>query len=77
MGYCMASKIQSRDISTCTRAKALQKGAKMPMIIRLFSTVTGGLGAAGAERDLRGSALSLYAAEVLWDLVGNSWPKSQ
>ncbi len=44
------------DISKCTKAKVLQKGAKTPMIAR-FSTVAGEPGAADAERDVRGFAL--------------------
>src|SRR5688500_12687589 len=44
------------DISKYTKAKALQPGAKTEMIAR-FSTVAGELGAADAERDVRGFAL--------------------
>jgi catalase len=44
------------DISKYTKAKALQKSAKTPIIAR-FSTVAGELGAADAERDVRGFAL--------------------
>ena len=46
----------SADISKYTKAKALQKGAKTPMIAR-FSTVAGELGTADAEHDARGFAL--------------------
>ena len=46
------------DISKYAKAKALQKGAKIPMIatpmIARFSTVAGELGAADAEREVRG-----------------------
>lgn len=45
------------------------------MIIR-FSTVAGELGAADAERDVRGFALKFYTEEGNWDLVGNNCPKS-
>ena len=61
------------DISCCTRAKVLQPGAVTPMIAR-FSTVAGELGAADAERDVRGFALKFYTPEGNWDLVGNNTP---
>jgi len=61
------------DISPYTKAKALQRGAHTPMIAR-FSTVAGELGAADAERDVRGFALKFYTDEGNWDLVGNNTP---
>ena len=61
------------DISQYTKAKVLQKGTITPMIAR-FSTVAGELGAADAERDVRGFALKFYTAEGNWDLVGNNTP---
>jgi len=61
------------DISKYTKAKALQPGAETPMIAR-FSTVAGELGAADAERDVRGFALKFYTPEGNWDLVGNNTP---
>jgi catalase len=61
------------DISRYTKAKALQPGAKTAMIAR-FSTVAGELGAADAERDVRGFALKFYTGEGNWDLVGNNTP---
>ncbi|HBH40512.1 MAG TPA: catalase, partial [Rhizobiales bacterium] len=61
------------DIAKYTKAKALQKGAKTDMIAR-FSTVAGELGAADAERDVRGFALKFYTEEGNWDLVGNNTP---
>ncbi|MEX2528644.1 MAG: catalase [Gemmatimonadota bacterium] len=61
------------DISKYTKAKALQPGAKTNMIAR-FSTVAGELGAADAERDVRGFALKFYTEEGNWDLVGNNTP---
>src|SRR6187455_2235691 len=61
------------DISKYTKAKALQPGAQTPMIAR-FSTVAGELGAADAERDVRGFALKFYTEEGNWDLVGNNTP---
>jgi catalase len=61
------------DISRYTKAKALQHGAKTEMIAR-FSTVAGELGAADAERDVRGFALKFYTEQGNWDLVGNNTP---
>lgn len=61
------------DLSKYTRAKVLQPGAVTPMIAR-FSTVAGELGAADAERDVRGFALKFYTDEGNWDLVGNNTP---
>jgi catalase len=61
------------DISKHTKAKALQPGAVTPMLAR-FSTVAGELGAADAERDVRGFALKFYTEEGNWDLVGNNTP---
>ncbi|AHE56452.1 catalase [Sphingomonas sanxanigenens DSM 19645 = NX02] len=61
------------DISAYTKAKVLQPGAETPMIAR-FSTVAGELGAADAERDVRGFALKFYTPEGNWDLVGNNTP---
>ncbi|MCZ4272562.1 catalase [Maritalea porphyrae] len=63
----------TEDISKYTRAAALQKGKKTDMLAR-FSTVAGELGAADAERDVRGFALKFYTEEGNWDLVGNNTP---
>ena len=43
-------------------------------MIARFSTVAGELGAADAERDVRGFALKFYTEEGNWDLVGNNTP---
>ena len=61
------------ELSKYTKAKALQPGATTPMLAR-FSTVAGELGAADAERDVRGFALKFYTEEGNWDLVGNNTP---
>lgn len=61
------------DISKYTKAKCLQPGAKTEMLAR-FSTVAGEMGAADAERDVRGFALKFYTDEGNWDLVGNNTP---
>ncbi|WP_413663897.1 catalase [Microbulbifer sp. CNSA002] len=61
------------DISNHTCARVLQPGAETPLLAR-FSTVAGELGAADAERDVRGFALKFYTEEGNWDLVGNNTP---
>lgn len=61
------------DISGYTKAKVLQPGAETPMLVR-FSTVAGEVGAADAERDVRGFALKFYTEDGNWDLVGNNTP---
>jgi catalase len=61
------------NIANYTKAKCLHPGAKIEMIAR-FSTVAGELGAADAERDVRGFALKFYTDEGNWDLVGNNTP---
>ena len=61
------------DISQYTRAKALQPGATTALIVR-FSTVAGEMGAADAERDVRGFSIKFYTPEGNWDLVGNNTP---
>ena len=61
------------DISAYTKAKCLQPGAECEVITR-FSTVAGELGAADAERDVRGFAVKFYTEEGNWDLVGNNTP---
>jgi catalase len=64
----------TNDLSKYTRAKVFsQVGKKTDMLIR-FSTVAGELGAADAERDVRGFAMKFYTQEGNWDLVGNNTP---
>ncbi|WP_435531988.1 catalase [Roseateles amylovorans] len=64
----------THDISRFTRAKLFGAvGKSTPMLAR-FSTVAGELGAADAERDVRGFALKFYTEEGNWDLVGNNTP---
>src|ERR1039458_8479622 len=63
----------TEDISKYTKAKVLQPGKKTDMLIR-FSTVAGEMGAADAERDVRGFAMKFYTEEGNWDLVGNNTP---
>jgi len=64
----------TNDITRYTRARVFSAvGKQTPMIAR-FSTVAGELGAADAERDVRGFALKFYTEEGNWDLVGNNTP---
>jgi catalase len=57
-----------------TSAKVFSEiGKKTDLIVR-FSTVAGELGAADAERDVRGFAVKFYTEEGNWDLVGNNTP---
>ena len=44
------------DIARYTKAEVLQPGSRTPLVMR-FSTVAGELGAADAERDVRGFAI--------------------
>ena len=64
----------TNDITKYTCAKLFEGlGKKTDLVIR-FSTVAGELGAADAERDVRGFALKFYTEEGNWDLVGNNTP---
>ena len=64
----------TQDITGFTRARIFSEvGKQTPMLAR-FSTVAGELGAADAERDVRGFALKFYTEEGNWDLVGNNTP---
>ena len=64
----------THDITKYTRAATFSKiGEKTEMLAR-FSTVAGEMGAADAERDVRGFALKFYTSEGNWDLVGNNTP---
>jgi catalase len=64
----------TQDITKFSRAKLFgEVGKKTPLLIR-FSTVAGELGAADAERDVRGFAVKFYTEEGNWDVVGNNTP---
>ena len=64
----------TNDITRYTRAAVFSKvGKKTPMISR-FSTVAGEMGAADAERDVRGFSMKFYTEEGNWDMVGNNTP---
>lgn len=62
------------DITKYTKAKIFANVGKKTEMLARFSTVAGELGAADAERDVRGFALKFYTEEGNWDLVGNNTP---
>ncbi|MDE1152264.1 MAG: catalase [Micavibrio sp.] len=64
----------TKDISKYTRAKIFDTVGKKTDLIMRFSTVAGELGAADAERDVRGFSLKFYTEEGNWDIVGNNTP---
>jgi catalase len=64
----------TNDITRYTRARIFEKTGKTTSLIARFSMVAGELGAADAERDVRGFALKFYTEEGNWDLVGNNTP---
>jgi catalase len=64
----------THDITGYSKASIFSKvGKETPLILR-FSTVAGEMGAADAERDVRGFAIKFYTDEGNWDLVGNNTP---
>ncbi len=64
----------THDISRFTKAKLFAAIGKRTEVITRFSTVAGELGAADAERDVRGFSVKFYTEEGNWDLVGNNTP---
>ncbi|NKB60324.1 MAG: catalase [Alphaproteobacteria bacterium] len=64
----------TEDISKYTRAEIFSKVGKQTPLLTRFSTVAGELGAADAERDVRGFSIKFYTEEGNWDLVGNNTP---
>ena len=64
----------TNDVSAFTKAKLFDKVGKKTDMLARFSTVAGEMGAADAERDVRGFALKFYSEEGNWDLVGNNTP---
>ncbi|NLN27617.1 MAG: catalase [Firmicutes bacterium] len=64
----------TNDITQYTRAKLFSEIGKQTEVLARFSTVAGELGAADAERDVRGFALKFYTEEGNWDMVGNNTP---
>ncbi len=64
----------TNDLSRYTRAGLFAETGKTTPVLVRFSTVAGELGAADAERDVRGFAVKFYTDEGNWDLVGNNTP---
>lgn len=64
----------THDISKYSRANIFSSVGKTTPLLARFSTVAGELGAADAERDVRGFALKFYTEEGNWDMVGNNTP---
>ena len=64
----------TKDISALTRAAIFSEVGKKTELLLRFSTVAGEMGAADAERDVRGFALKFYTEQGNWDLVGNNTP---
>jgi catalase len=64
----------THDISKYTRARLFESIGKKTEVIARFSNVAGELGAADAERDVRGFSVKYYTEEGNWDLVGNNTP---
>lgn len=64
----------TNDISKYTRAKLFSEVGKQTPCVARFSTVAGELGAADAERDVRGFSFKFYSEEGNWDMVGNNTP---
>ena len=64
----------THDVTKYTRAAFLSKVGKETETFLRFSTVAGEVGAADAERDIRGFALKFYTEQGNYDLVGNNTP---
>lgn len=64
----------TNDISAFTRAHVFGTPGRATDVVARFSNVAGELGAADAERDVRGFAVKFYTQEGNWDLVGNNTP---
>lgn len=64
----------TNDITAYTKAKVFSEIGKATPVISRFSTVAGELGAADAERDVRGFSVKFYTEEGNWDMVGNNTP---
>lgn len=64
----------TNDITAYTKADLFSAIGRRTDLLARFSTVAGELGAADAERDVRGFALKFYTDDGNWDLVGNNTP---
>ncbi len=64
----------TKDISKYSKASVFGSVGKKTDLLARFSTVAGEMGAADAERDVRGFSLKFYTDEGNWDMVGNNTP---
>lgn len=64
----------TQDITRYSCAKIFSRVGKTCEVLSRWSTVAGELGAADAERDVRGFSLKFYTEDGNWDLVGNNTP---
>lgn len=64
----------SKDMSAYSCAAVLNGVGKKTKVLARFSTVAGEMGAADAERDVRGFSIKFYTEEGNWDVVGNNTP---
>ena len=64
----------THDISRFTCAQLFSEVGNSCEVLSRWSTVAGELGAADAERDVRGFSLKFYTEDGNWDLVGNNTP---
>lgn len=64
----------TKDISAYSKAAVFGAVGKKTDMLARFSTVAGEMGAADAERDVRGFSLKFYTDEGNWDMVGNNTP---
>jgi len=64
----------THDLTRYSKAAIFSEIGKQTGVLLRFSTVAGEMGAADAERDVRGFALKFYTDEGNWDLVGNNTP---
>ncbi len=64
----------THDITRWSKAAVFSRVGQETECFLRFSTVAGEMGAADAERDVRGFALKFYTDEGNWDLVGNNTP---
>lgn len=62
------------DITKYSKAKIFSEIGKKTKVFARFSTVAGEVGAADAERDIRGFAVRFYTEDGNWDIVGNNTP---
>ena len=64
----------TEDITDYSYAEIFSEIGKQTPLLTRFSTVAGELGAADAERDVRGFAIKFNTGQGNWDLVGNNTP---